>query len=90
MCVDERWRGDLRLLSTQSWADETTDVVAVAVASEGRAFVWMNAYHVRDCDLRIVWHWARHAAAYRAPLDVLYAESLAELHRQHLRASHEV
>lgn len=84
------WSGDLRQLVTWCWPDSSTSIVAVATVQDGGARVWMNSYHLRDCDLRLVWYWARHAAGFRAPLDVLYAEDLAALHRDHVGAHHEV
>ena len=76
------WTGNLRHLVTYAWNDETTTIACVATCTEdGCAALWVNMAHLRDCDLRLVWYWGRHAAAYRAPLDVLYADQLADLHR---------
>lgn len=85
------WVGDLRALVTYAWSDESTEIVCVATGNDdGTGSVWLNMYHLRDCDLRLVWYWARHAAAYRAPLDVLYADQLAALHQTHDAAAHGV
>jgi hypothetical protein len=72
----DAWTGDLHQFRIQTWREHDTDVAAVVVARHGEAAVWINTAHVHALDERLVCHWARHAAHYRPPLDVIYAHEL--------------
>lgn len=72
------WDGDLKHLSMRAWRDES-DLAAMVLVRGGEAAGWVNLKHVRPEQARLVWMWVRHAARFRPPADILYAEDLARL-----------
>lgn len=76
--IDGGWQGDLRRLTMKSWREES-DVAAVVMVRHGDAAGWMNLKHVHLEEERLVWLWIRHAAAFRPPADILYADDLARI-----------
>lgn len=77
---DDRWTGDLRRISMRAWAEDSELAAMVVVRGEDAAG-WANLRHVKPCYTRMVWLWVRHAAALRPPVDVLYADEIADLQR---------
>jgi hypothetical protein len=73
------WSGDLTRFSLHFWADDTSDIAAIAASDGERGVGWLNLSHVKPQVGRIAMMWATHAAARRPPWDVLFADELAAL-----------
>ena len=74
------WDGDLQRVSMRMWLEEDSEAVAIVAVRDGDVFGWTNLKYVGPSNSRLVWLWIRHAAWYRAPLDILWADDLAKLH----------
>lgn len=75
----DTWDGDLHHVSTKTWLESESDVVAIMTVRDGEVWGFTNLRFVNPSNARLVWLWIRHAAAFRPPMDVLYADDLARL-----------